>query len=77
MNHYRLGDQYAQVVSEGLKSMNEFKRVELAKNRLTEKGADAILGKINSQTEVLDLSDNKIGKLGFENIGGLLKLSST
>lgn len=73
-SHFRIGDNYAEVMAEGLKTINSFKRYELAKNRLTGKGAETIIPKINPQNvKHLDLSGNKIGRLGCETLAGLIQ----
>lgn len=72
INNFRLGDKYASVLSEGLKTSTNISQLELANNRLTPAGADAILSKVQSKPQVIDLSGNCIGKIGIEHICNLL-----
>lgn len=71
-SHFRLGDRYAEVVSEGLKSVQSFKKFELANNRLTPKGADVLLPRLHYNAETLDLTGNAIGKIGCEHLSTIL-----
>lgn len=72
LSNFRLGDKYAEVVSEGLKSVHSFKKLEMANNRLTPKGADVLLPRLTYNVELLDLSGNNIGKIGCEHISIIL-----
>ena len=66
--HYRIGDKYAEVLGEGLKTAPEIKTYSLANNRLSSKGANFILSKLSKSAEVIDLSNNNIGRIGCEHL---------
>jgi len=77
LNHYRLGDKYAEVLSEGLKSMRGCNALELANNRLTEVGANHVLSKLTYLTEYVNLSGNSIGKMGCEHLVSIISLKNS
>lgn len=71
-SHFRIGDKYAEVVSEGIRGTPTYKNFEFSHNRLTPKGADNLLPRLVLCAETLDLSENNIGKLGCEHISRML-----
>jgi len=73
-SHFRIGDKYAEVLSEGLKSVKGLQKIELANNRISSIGADHILSKLTNQTEVLNLSGNNIGKIGCDHLCSIITL---
>jgi len=74
LNYYRLGDKYAAVLSEGLKTATNFNKFELSHNRLTGIGADLILSNMSNQVETIDLSGNNIGKMGIEHLCKVIRM---
>jgi len=72
-----MGDKYAQVLSEGLKSVKGFQKLELANNRISSIGADHLLSKLSYQTEILNLSGNSIGKIGIDHLCSNVSLKNT
>lgn len=76
-SHFRIGDKYAAVLSEGLRSATNFNKIELANNRLTPAGADMILSKLANKPESIDLSGNNIGKIGCDHLCTLLMQRNT
>jgi len=77
LNHFRMGDKYAQVLSEGLKSVKGFQKLELANNRISAIGADHLLSKLSFHTEILNLSGNSIGKIGIDHLCNNVSLKNT
>ena len=77
VSNFRIGDKYAVVLSEGLKSAPSYNKFELANNRLTPAGADVILSQLQSKPQTIDLSGNNIGKIGCEHLCNLLLQRST
>ena len=73
-SYYRLGDKYAAVLSEGLKTATNFNKFELSHNRLTGIGADLILSNMSNQVETIDLSGNNIGKMGIEHLCKVIRM---
>jgi Ran GTPase-activating protein (RanGAP) involved in mRNA processing and transport len=71
-NHYRMGDKYAEVLSEGLKTSNSVSTLQLSNNRLTSRGADLILSQLTKHTQFIDLSNNNIGSIGCSHLQNLL-----
>jgi hypothetical protein len=65
INSFKIGDQYAQILSEGLSCARDAKinKFKLRDNRMTERGASALLSRIAGQAEVLDLSQNRIVRI--------------
>ena len=57
--------RYVDVISNSLTELNTL-CYKLGGNRITEKGADKLLGTINKFAKEIDLSKNKIGSLGCE-----------
>lgn len=76
-SHFRLGDKYAEVLSEGIKSVEELNTLELANNRLTPAGADHILSKVNNLTQYIDLAGNSIGKIGCTHLCNIIGMKSS
>ena len=76
-SHFSLGDKYAEVLSEGLRSVPALSSLELANNRLTAKGADLILANLTKNTQIIDLSNNRIGGLGCGHLSNLLSQRSS
>lgn len=73
-SYYRLGDKYAAVLSEGLKTASHINKFELSHNRLSGIGADLILSNLTNQVETLDLSGNSIGKMGIEHLCKVIRV---
>ena len=55
-----MGDKYAIALSAGLKSINYVESFDLRMNRLTNRGAMAILKNISNRTIRIDLSNNNL-----------------
>ena len=54
------------MLSDGLSTNQAINTYKLSGNRITEKGADKLLGTINKFAKDIDLSKNRIGNLGCE-----------
>ena len=76
-SHYKVGDRYAEVLSEGLKSSPQITKYSLANNRLTPKGANFILSKLSKKAEDIDLSNNNIGRIGCEHLANAVQLKGS
>ncbi|KAL4483288.1 hypothetical protein ABPG72_007930 [Tetrahymena utriculariae] len=64
LNHYSLGDKYAQAFSQCLQSddiKDKIKKIELMNNGLTDKGTAQILNSLSYSVELLNLSQNTVG----------------
>ena len=75
-SHFRVGDKYAAALSEGLKTGVNFKKFELANNRLSFIGANLILSSLTNQAESIDLAGNNIGKIGCQHLCDIIKLKN-
>lgn len=53
--------------------MQNLTHIRLDNNRITEKGADAILGSLNYNIKLLNLSNNNIGHLGCKHLSQFLQ----
>lgn len=61
LQNYNFGDKYVECLSQGLGRLN-YNSFDFRRNRITDKGASAILSKLSLNIKVLDLSNNRIGK---------------
>jgi hypothetical protein len=61
LQNFNFGDKYVECLSQGLAKLN-YNCFDFRRNRITDKGASAILQKLNTNIKVLDLSSNRIGK---------------
>lgn len=62
LENMRMGDQYAEAFSRGLKLFKSVEKLNLQSNRLTERGSLHILQNIDSSNLIeINLADNKIG----------------
>lgn len=59
--NFMIGNKYAKVLSEGINRV-DFDSLDLANNRLDERGAKTVLKKIRPSNKSLNLSQNRIGK---------------
>jgi Leucine Rich repeat len=62
--HYKLRDNFAEIISNGLKVMPKIDSVELRNNALSPKGAKFIFPVLTPNLKILDLSLNKLGEAG-------------
>ena len=72
-SHFKIGDKYAEILGEGLKSVQDIHTYNLANNRLSAKGANFILSRMSYDAEIVDLSYNQIGRIGCEHLLKTLK----
>ena len=70
--NFKYGDGYCQVLSEGVKLLPNIQLFNLSGNRITNKGADTLLGNLSKNVKILDLSANAIGRLGIEHLYKIL-----
>lgn len=61
----RYGDKYLEVLGKGMKTVSSVKNFDLSNNRMTEVSSNLLIKNISSKAIRLDLSYNKIGKLGM------------
>jgi NLR family CARD domain-containing protein 3 len=71
--NYKYGDQYVEMLSEGLRLLPNIQELNLSGNRITKVGAQALLPQLSKNTRVLDLSCNNIGKIGIDYLCQALK----
>ena len=64
LNNFKLGDNYINMLSEGLSSQN-IKKFSLSGNRITERGANSLLNSISKKTKEIEIDKNRIGKFFF------------
>lgn len=73
-----MGDNYASALSKSFKNINSVEILNLKNNRLTEKGASALLAELGSQRlRELNLSDNKLGQDSINQVIYLLSKESS
>ena len=70
-----MGDQYAHAFKEGLQ-LSHVRKVNLADNRLNEKGSFSLVKGLNKHVQEIDLSNNRIGSHSIEYISNTLKITS-
>ena len=61
LQQYRIGNKYAEALSNGLK-LCIVNKINLASNRLNPQGGLKVLQSLNFNVRELDLSNNKIGE---------------
>jgi len=61
-----MGDDYVTAFAKGLKISNSIRKVNLADNRLNEKGTVQVLKALNKNVHEIDLSENRIGAQSIE-----------
>ncbi|KAL4466565.1 hypothetical protein ABPG72_010616 [Tetrahymena utriculariae] len=72
IKNMKYGDQYAEVLSEGMRRVPHIQNFYMSGNRITNKGADDLLKTISKKARVLELAENQIGKIGCEHISRAL-----
>ncbi len=70
-----MGDLYAAAFKEGLQ-LSHVRKVNVADNRLNEKGSFNLVKGLNKHVQEIDLSNNKIGSLSIDHISSTLKIAS-
>ena len=70
-----MGDNYANAFKEGLQ-LSHVRKVNVADNRLNEKGSFSLVKGLNKHVQEIDLSNNRIGNLSIEHISNTLKIDS-
>ncbi len=63
LQNFNFGDKYVECLSQSLARLN-YNSFDFRRNRITDKGASAILSKLSLNIKVLDLSNNRIGRQG-------------
>lgn len=66
------GDQYASVLSQGLKKVGSIRKFHLQDNRISEKSAAELVPIISKNAKEVNLATNSIGKIGCENLSRAL-----
>lgn len=70
-----MGNLYATAFKEGLQ-LSHVRKVNVADNRLNEKGSFNLVKGLNKHVQEIDLSNNKIGSLSIDHISSTLKIAS-
>ena len=70
-----MGNNYAHAFKEGL-HLSNVRKVNVADNRLNEKGSFSLVKGLNRHVQEIDLSNNRIGTLSIEHICNTLKIDS-
>ncbi|KAL4456118.1 hypothetical protein ABPG74_014079 [Tetrahymena malaccensis] len=73
LSHMQYGDQYASVLSQGLKKVANIKKFHLQDNRISEKSAAELVSIISKNAKEVNLANNNIGKIGCENLSRSLQ----
>ena len=66
LNDFKLGDQYIDMLSNGLSMTPRYKKFQLTNNRMTERGAQNLLPIISPNANELHLKSNRIGLKGLK-----------
>lgn len=72
VDNYKYGNQYIECLSKGVKLMPNLNNINLKSNRITETGAEGLMSMLNNNIQVLNISDNNIGKMGINNLSNYL-----
>jgi hypothetical protein len=67
-----MGDKYAVALGQGLKGLTP-RTINVSENRLTARGAKALIENLNTNVEVLDFSHNRIGEKGIQKLCNYLE----
>ena len=70
--NYRLGDKYAEILSEGIKDYPNIQKYSFANNRISSKGADFLIRTMSNFTKAIDFSSNHLGSKGCQDIAEFL-----
>ena len=68
IKNQKYGDEYIECLSKGVTLMPNISRFNLSANRIGEIGADGLIRMLNSNIQVLDISDNNIEKMGVASL---------
>ena len=71
-----MGNNYAHAFKEGLQ-LSHVRKLNVADNRLNEKGTFSLVKGLNKHVQEIDLSNNRIGSLSIEHICNTLKIDSS
>jgi hypothetical protein len=71
---YSIGDIYAKAVSESIQHSKP-NTIKLCNNRLTQDGAAKLIESFGPTLKLIDLSMNKIGKIGVEKLSSYLSVN--
>jgi hypothetical protein len=77
IKNFNFGDRYLKILSDGVTNSPNIKKFHFGNNRISEKGAHFIIGKLNQQIQEIDLKSNRIGKQGCEQLALTLQQSWT
>jgi len=59
--NYKFGDRHIEVLSKGIQLLPNISDFNLSHNRISDRGAENILGKMSRNVKNLNLSNNMIG----------------
>ena len=70
-----MGNKYSQAFKKGLQ-LSHIRKLNVADNRLNEKGTFSLVKGLNKHVQEIDMSNNRIGTLSIEHISYTLKIDS-
>jgi len=76
LRNYGMGDDYVTAFAKGLKISNTIRKVNLADNRLNEKGTIQVVKALNKYVQEVDLSENRVGNQTIEEISKMIRTAS-
>ncbi len=66
--HHNFGDNYIQMLGEGVGHLSGIKNFKMNHNRISDLGAISFLHNLSRNVKLLDLADNTIGRIGCQNL---------
>lgn len=72
ISHHSYGDQYVQVLGQGVSRLNMLSHFYMKGNRIGELGAVSFFSSITQNVRVIDLASNSIGNLGCQHLAQVI-----